>query len=74
MDDGWLAIGVVAWVMAAWEMGALHAIAAERAGPVFAVGLTALLGRLVRSGVRAPEELAFLAAAWPMLRIGPCPA
>ncbi|WP_051974858.1 COG4280 domain-containing protein [Cupriavidus necator] len=43
VDDGWLAIGVVAWVMAAWEIGALHAVAAERAGPLFAVGLTALL-------------------------------
>ncbi|RCJ04870.1 hypothetical protein DDK22_29700 [Cupriavidus necator] len=43
VDDGWLAIGVVAWVMASWEMGAMHAVTAARAGPLFAVGLTALL-------------------------------
>jgi uncharacterized membrane protein len=53
MDDGWLAIGVVAWVMAAWEMGATHAVAAERAGPLFAVGLTALLAASALRRARA---------------------
>ncbi|WP_316149583.1 hypothetical protein [Cupriavidus sp. BIC8F] len=43
VDDGWLAIGVVAWVMASWGMGAMHAVPAQRAGPLFAVGLTVLL-------------------------------
>jgi len=43
VDDGWLAIGVVAWVMASWEMEAMHAVTAARAGPLFAVGLTVLL-------------------------------
>ncbi|CAN7579062.1 hypothetical protein LJR296_004099 [Cupriavidus necator] len=43
VDDGWLAIGVVAWVTASWEMGTVHAVAAARAGPLFAVGLTVLL-------------------------------
>ncbi|MGH8787814.1 MAG: COG4280 domain-containing protein [Cupriavidus necator] len=43
VDDGWLAIGVVAWMMASWEMGAMHAVASESAGPLFAVGLTVLL-------------------------------
>lgn len=43
VDDGWLAIGVVLWVLAAWEIGAMHAVAAEAEGPLFAAGLTALL-------------------------------
>ncbi|KWR87197.1 hypothetical protein RM96_26210 [Cupriavidus sp. IDO] len=43
VDDRWLAIGVVAWVMASWEMEAMHAVAADSAGPLLAVGLTVLL-------------------------------
>jgi hypothetical protein len=49
VDDGWLAIGVVAWVIVSREMGAMHAVAVDSAGPLFAVGLTVLL---VASAVR----------------------
>ncbi|MDW3683807.1 TMEM165/GDT1 family protein [Cupriavidus sp. CV2] len=53
VDDGWLAIGVVLWVLAAWEVGALHAVAAQAAGPLFAAGLTALLAASAARRARA---------------------
>lgn len=53
VDDGWLAIGVVAWVLAAWEIRALHAVAAAQAAPLFAVGLTALLAASAARRARA---------------------
>ncbi|MCY0854706.1 hypothetical protein [Cupriavidus sp. D39] len=53
VDDGWLAIGVVLWVLAAWEVAALHAVAAQAAGPLFAAGLTALLAASAARRARA---------------------
>lgn len=58
VDDGWLAIGVVLWVLAAWRLGAMHAVLAVAEGPLFAVGLTALLAASAvrRACARAATE------------------
>ncbi|MEM5430408.1 hypothetical protein [Cupriavidus oxalaticus] len=53
VDDSWLAFGVVAWVIASWEIGAMHAVAVVRAGPLFAVGLIVLLAASMVRRARA---------------------
>ncbi len=44
LDDGWLAIGALVWVSAAWLGETRHAIAGPFDGLLLAAGLTAVLG------------------------------
>lgn len=52
-DDGWLAAGILVWVLAVWFGETRHAVASPVDGVLFAVGLTAVLAASAARRARA---------------------
>ncbi|MCR6478476.1 hypothetical protein NU688_20110 [Variovorax sp. ZS18.2.2] len=52
-DDGWLAAGIMVWVLAAWFSETRHAVSGPVDGVLFAVGLTVVLAASAARRARA---------------------